>query len=494
MIGLDQMIFSSIDVSSRRLAASLIALVTAVVVTAEAAQAGPQVLALPSLKTWQGDFDGMLKRKLVRILVATDRTSFFIDKGETLGFEAELGAEFENWLNKRYGKKKRIYVGFVPTPRDRLLSDLAAGKGDIAAGMLTVTPERSKLVDFADPWATGVREVLATGSAAPSVGSLNDLGGKTISVRESSSYFEHLAALNADRKAKGLEPVIVQPADKNLADEDLLEMVSTGLLPWAVVDRFKAQAWAGLLNGLTVRDDIAINEGGDIAWAIRKDSPGLKKELAEFVSTHKIGTEFGNDLRARYFKTAKPLKNALAHNEAEKFKALRASFQKYGVQYSIDPVLLAAQGYQESELDQACHNSSGATGIMQIKPSTAKEKPIEITGVAASADTNIHAGSKYLRYLADTYVDASVTDPRERVFMALAAYNAGPGNLKRFRDYAGKHGFDPAIWFGNVENGAAAIVGQETVQYVGKIYKYYISYETLRGPGPASATADPSRK
>ncbi|WP_431016417.1 transglycosylase SLT domain-containing protein [Bradyrhizobium pachyrhizi] len=453
------------------------------------------MLALPALKVWQGDFDGMLKRKMVRILLPTDRTSFFIDKGETLGFEAELGAEFESWLNKRYGKKKeRIYVGFVPTPRDRLLSDLTAGKGDIAAGLLTVTPERSKLVDFADPWASGVREVLVTGSAAPSVSSLNDLGGKTIHVRESSSYFEHLLAINADRKARGLESIIVQPADKNLEDEDLLEMVSTGLLPWAVIDRFKAQAWAGLVKGLTVRDDISFNEGGDIAWAIRKDSPALRRELAEFVNTHKIGTEFGNDLRARYFKTAKPLKNALAHTEAEKFKALRGSFEKYGVQYSIDPVLLAAQGYQESELDQACHNASGATGIMQIKPSTAKWKPIEIAGVTASADTNIHAGSKYLRYLADTYVDASVIDPRERVFMALAAYNAGPGNLKRFRDYASKHGLDPTVWFGNVENGAAAIVGRETVQYVGKIYKYYISYESLRSPAPASATADPSQK
>lgn len=458
-------------------------------------QAGPQVLALPALKAWQGDFDGMQKRRMVRILVPTDRTSFFIDKGEQLGFEAELGAEFENWLNKRYGnKKQKFYVGFVPTPRDRLLSDLVAGKGDVAAGLLTVTPERSKLVDFADSWATGFREVLVTGSAAPSVGSLNDLGGKTIQVRESSSYFEHITALNADRKAKGLEPIIVKPADKNLEDEDLLEMVSTGLLPWAVVDRFKAQAWAGLLKGLTVRDDIAINEGGDIAWAIRKDSPGLKKELAEFVRTHKIGTEFGNDLRASYFKTAKPLKNALVHSEADKFRALRASFEKYGGQYSIDPVLLAAQGYQESELDQACHNASGATGIMQIKPSTAKEKPIEITGIAASADTNIHAGSKYLRYLADTYVDPAVVDPRERVLMALGAYNAGPGNLKRFRDYASKHGFDATIWFGNVENGAAAIVGQETVQYVGKIYKYYVAYEAIRSPAPASATAEPSRK
>jgi membrane-bound lytic murein transglycosylase MltF len=481
-----------IGANARRLAGFVM---LALALSNSPAIAEPQVLALPSLKPWQGDFDGMLKRKLVRILVPSDRTSFFIDKGVTLGFEAELGAEFENWLNKRYGQKKqRIYVGFVPTSRDRLLGDLADGKGDIAAGLLTITPERSKLVDFADPWANGVREVLVTGSASPSISSLNDLGGNTIQVRESSSYFEHLNALNADRKAKGLEPIVVKPADKNLEDEDLLEMVSTGLLPFAVVDRFKAQAWAGLLSGLTVRDDIAVNEGGDIAWAIRKDSPGLRKELAEFVSKHRIGTEFGNDLRARYFKSAKPLKNALAHSEAEKFKALRASFQKYGGEYSIDPVLLAAQGYQESELDQACHNASGATGVMQIKPSTAKEKPIEITDVAASADSNIHAGAKYVRYLADTYVDATVVDPRERVFMALAAYNAGPGNLKRFRDYASKHGFDPNVWFGNVENGAAAIVGQETVQYVGKIYKYYLAYELLRSPAGTSATAEPPQK
>ena len=459
--------------------------------------ADPQVLALPALKTWQGDFDGMLKRKLVRILVPTDRTSFFIDKGETLGFEAELGAEFENWLNKRYGgkgKQRKILVGFIPTPRDALLTNLIAGKGDIAAGMLTVTPERRKLVDFAAPMASGVREVLVTGPAAPAITSLDDLGGKTVSVRQSSSYFEHLSVLNDARKARGLEIIPIETADARLGDEDLLEMVSSGLLPWTVVDRFKANAWAGILKGLNVRDDIAINDGGDIAWAIRKDNPQLAKELSEFVAKHKIGTEFGNDLRTRYFKTSKPLKNALAHAEADKYTAMRAFFEKYGGQYSIDPALLAAQGYQESELDQACHNASGATGIMQIKPSTAKEKPIEIVGVADSADTNIHAGSKYLRYLADTYVDPAVTDPRERVFMALAAYNAGPGNLKRFRDYASKHGFDPDIWFDNVENGAAAIVGRETVQYVGNIYKYYVAYNSLKPAPPNTATADPPQK
>jgi hypothetical protein len=52
-------------------------------------------------------------------------------------------------------------------------------------------------------------------------------------------------------------------------------------------------------------------------------------------------------------------------------------------------------------------------------------------------------------------------------------------SAKRFRDKARHGGFDPNIWFGNVEHGAAATVGQETVQYVGNIHKYYVVYSTL---------------
>jgi membrane-bound lytic murein transglycosylase MltF len=253
-------------------------------------------------------------------------------------------------------------------------------------------------------------------------------------------------------------------------------MVGAGLLPYVVVDRFKAQAWASMLKGLTVRDDIVFNEGGEIAWAIRKNSPQLAKELAEFVETHKIGTAFGNDIRLRYYKSGKGLKNALARGEAEKLQILLAHFKEYGTRFSIDPYLLAAQGYQESALNQQLRNRSGAVGIMQIKPTTAKEKQIAIDNVAGSAENNIHAGAKYLRFLTEKYITDPDIAPKERVIFALAAYNAGPGNLKRFREFAEKHGLSTTVWFGNVENGAAAIVGQETVQYIGNIYKYYIAY------------------
>ncbi len=180
------------------------------------------------------------------------------------------------------------------------------------------------------------------------------------------------------------------------------------------------------------------------------------------------------------------IKNALAASETDKLNALRVYFGNAGGQFSIDPLLLAAQGYQESELNQQLRNRSGAVGVMQIKPSTAKEKQIAIDNVAGSAENNIEAAAKYLRFLAQTYIADPDVDDRQRVMMALAAYNAGPGNLKKFRDYAAAHGFKPNVWFGNVEMGAAAIVGSETVQYIGNIYKYYVAYSMMQKAEPAS--------
>jgi membrane-bound lytic murein transglycosylase MltF len=450
-----------------------------------------ETIALPSLKPWSGDFDGMLKRRAVRVLVPVSKTSFYINKGEAFGIDAEYGEELERWLNKRHVLKPyKIHVALIPTPRDRLLPDLVAGKGDVVFGNLTVTPERQALVDFTTPLASGVKEALVTGPAAADVKSIDDLGGKTILVRKSSSYYTHLLALNDARKAAKLALIDIKPADENLEDEDLLQMVNSGILPWMVVDRFKGKLWASVLKNLTVHDDILINEGGDLAWAIRKNSPLLQKELNEFVAGHKYGTDFGSDLALRYFRTGKLLKNALAASEADKLNVLLVYFDKSGQKFSVDPLLLAAQGYQESQLNQKLKNRSGAVGVMQMKPSTAREKEIAIQGIDRSAENNILAASKYLRFLTEKYINDPDISANDRVLMAMAAYNAGPGNLKKFRAYAAEHGFKTNVWFGNVENGAAAIVGQETVQYIGNIYKYYIAYSILR---TTKDTADATR-
>jgi membrane-bound lytic murein transglycosylase MltF len=444
--------------------------------TTALAETPAQVLSLPEVHAWTGDFDGMLKRRTVRILVVPSKTFFFLNKGDTLGLIAEAGQEFEKWTSKRHSKGPfDIKVAFIPTRRDRIFQDLIDGKGDIAAANLTITAERNTRVDFPKPWLTGVKEILVTGPSAPSVTTITELAGKEIMVRASSSYYTHLLALNDRFGKENRAPVKIVPGDENLEDEDLLEMVSAGLLPWAIIDAHKAKIWTRILKGLSLREDIIFNDGGQVGWAIRKNSPLLHREIEEFVTSHR---EFTENLISQYLYTGNVIRNALAPADAEKFKQLVTYFQNYGQRYSVNPYMLAAQGYQESSFNQQLRMKSGAVGIMQMMESTARDE-LGINDIVTRAEDNIHSGAKYLRYLVDKYLsDPQVTD-REKVLMTLAAYNAGPGNLKRFREKARQLGFNPNIWFGNVEHGAAAIVGQETVQYVGNIYKYYVVYSTL---------------
>jgi len=438
-------------------------------------------MALPVPKPSLGDFDIMRAHRFVRILVVNSRTLYFLDKGRELGIDKEFAQAFEDALNKKYkAKSLKIHVALIPVARNELLSSLNEGLGDVAAGALTITPERQALVDFAVPFASGVKEVIVTGPAAPKLTSLDDLSGKSMLVRKSSSYYTHLMAINEGLKARNLAPIDLEPASTDLEDEDLLEMVDAGLLPYAVVDRYKASFWAQIYQHLTVRGDLIVNQGGDIAWAIRKNSPLLKAELDEFVNSHKIGTSFGNTVLRRYLKNTKVINNAASQADLEKFQKLAGLFQKYGTQYNFNQLMMMAQGYQESQLDQSRRSPRGAVGVMQLLPSTAADKSIGITGIDNNADRNIEAGIKYMALLRDKYLDDPNINEKNKVLMTFAAYNAGPGNLAKFRRLAEKSGLNPNIWFNNVEIAASKIVGQETVQYVSNIYKYYVAYELVK--------------
>ncbi len=460
---------------------TLVALVAAMLAfPANSAAFAAQATHLLRMRPWTGDLDGILKRRTLRILVPYSKTLFFLDRGKELGVAAEFGRELETWMNKKHGSKTlRIHVAFLPTPRDQLFPALIAGKGDVIAANLTITPERLAEADFTSPWMRGVKEIVVAGPAAPSLATIDDLAGKAVHVRKSSSYFEHLEKLNDDFKARRLKPIDLRPADENLEDEDLLEMVNAGLLPLAIVDDHKADIWTKIFDKLKARPDLAVNSGGEVAWALRKQSPQLKAELDEFFVTHTSKGSFGATVKRRYYSDAKVLKNAYSDEATRQFKELSALFVKYGNQFAFDPILLMAQSFQESQLDQKRRSRVGAVGLMQIKPSTAAGKPIGITGIADSADRNVNAGAAYLRYLADRYLTEPGMSARDKTLMAFAAYNAGPGNLQKFRAAAIAAGANPNVWFNSVEQGAAKVVGRETVQYVGNIYKYFVAYSLL---------------
>ena len=309
---------------------------------------------------------------------------------------------------------------------------------------------------------------------------IDDLAGREIDIRQSSSYWGHLQALSASPAAKGLKEITLTPADENLEDEDLLEMVNAGLLPFAVVDDYKARFWALIFPQLKVREDLIVSTGGDIAWAVRKNSPLLLAEINEFVARKAGNLSFFNEVMRKYYGSARILKNAYSPAAQAEYQRLIAFFKAYGDKYDFDYLMIAAQGFQESRLDQGARSHMGAVGIMQLLPSTAADPKIGITGIDRDAERNIEAGVKYLRHLVDVYLDDPKLDQKNRTLMAFAAYNAGPGNLIRFRKWAAKSGFDPNLWFYNVEEGAARIVGQETVQYVSNIYKYYVAYKLRR--------------
>jgi len=433
-------------------------------------------LALPIPEPWTGDFDGMREKRLIRILVPYSKTFFFLDRGRKRGTAYELGTAFEDWLNKKYKMKTlRFHALFIPTARDRLIPGLIEGLGDIAAGNLTITRERSKRVDFSIPGLKDVKELVVTGPSAPPLKVLNDLGGKEIFVRRSSSYYEHLVALNKTLKPK----IILKAAEEEMEDEDLLEMVNAVLLPMAVVDDHKAHLWAQVFDDITVREDLAVHTGGRIAWAVRKNSPLLLAEVNDFLKNHVKKTGLGNILLRRYLRSTKYVKNALSEKEMKQFRRVVDLFKKYGAKYEFDYLMLMAQGYQESRLRQSAKSHRGAVGIMQILPSTAENPPINMQDTHNSAENNIHAGTKYLRWIADTYLKDPAIDPKNRTLLAFAGYNAGPGNLRKFRRLAEKSGLDPNVWFGNVEHAAARIIGRETVQYVSNIYKYYTAYKLI---------------
>ena len=312
-----------------------------------------------------GDFNKMAEKRQIRVLVVNSKTFYFLDRGRQRGISYDLLKEFEKFVNKKLKTKTlKIDVVFIPVRRDELIPGLVTGLGDIAVANLTITPERRKHVDFSNPMLTGVKELLVTGPAAPPVTGLDDLAGKEVHVRKSSSYYESLAMLNDTFKKTGKSQMKLVLAEENFEDEDLLEMVDAGLIPMIVMDSHKAQFWAQIFDKIKVHSDIAVRTGGEVAWAFRKNSPKLKAIINEFVKGHKMGTLIGNMLLKRYLKDTKYVKNSISKPELEKFEAMVQLFKKYADTYDFDYLMMAAQAYQESGLDHSKKSQAGAIGVM----------------------------------------------------------------------------------------------------------------------------------
>ena len=433
---------------------------------------------------WFGDLDGMVKRRRIDAVVTFSQTNFFLDGAEQRGISYEALRFFEKELNRKSGRGHlKINLVIVPVRRDRLIPALVEGRADLALANLTITPERQKLVDFSAPVFTEVSEVVVTGPGIEPVEKVEDLSEREVVVRASSSYYESLRSLNRRFEQQGIAPVKLTPADEHLEVEELLEMVNAGHIPMTVVDSYLADFWSQVFPDITVRYDVTVAEGGEIAWAFRKESPELKEFVDDFVtSQYKKGTLTGNILFKRYLRSTQWVEKSLSDEGVERFERTRKLFKEYADEYGFEWPMLAALAYQESRLDHSLRSPRGAVGIMQILPSTAADPNVGIPNIEV-LERNIHAGTRYLAFLRDRYFSGEGIGKRNQWLFALAAYNAGPRRVAQLRNGAIGMGLDPNVWFDNVEVVAARRIGRETVQYVSNIYKYYLAYERFAAEG-----------
>lgn len=430
---------------------------------------------------WTGDLDELVRRRYIRALVFYNKTSFFYDGPQARGISYESLVEFEKFLNRKLNTGKTpVYVVFIPVSRDEAIKRMADGRGDILVSNIPIIPELQTVMDFSDPVRTDAKEVVVTGpSAASPIVTLDDLSGKEVFVRRTSRYWLNLERLNKQFEDAGKPKMSLRAADDDLEDEDILEMVNAGLAGMTVMDDMAAGLWSQILPDIQVHNDIQLTAGDQIGWAVQKNTPAFLGLVNDFVREHKLGTSFGNTLVQRYIKDPKWARNNTRPEEMEKFRSAIAFFKKYGGEYNFDWLMIAAQAYQESGIDQSRRSPAGAVGVMQIKPSTAEDKAIGISGVETDMEKNINAGVKYLDHISKQFFQDSAMNKVNRGLFAFAAYNAGPARIAGLRKKAEQQGLDPNIWFNNVEIVAARDIGAETVTYVSNIYKYYTAYKMV---------------
>jgi membrane-bound lytic murein transglycosylase MltF len=442
-----------------------------------AAQAADLGLPL-NFQRHTGDLDDMVKRGTIRALVLYSRSSFFYVDGRPQGLNYEALRNFEQFVNQKLHTRQHVQVTFIPVRPDQLEPYLTEGIGDLVAYPVFVTAERQQQVAFSLPLETGVKQILVTGKKFGPVSSLQDLSEKKIFVNPLTTYYDNLQQVSDSLVKQGKPPILIEKTDANLKDEDLMEMVNAGILPATVTITSRAKLWATVFHDISPQANIVIADDQNVAWAMRKDNPKFKELLDEWVKTHAGGTSFGNTLMRRYLQSAQWITNPTNEEQIKKFNQLADFFKTYASQYGFDYLMVVAQGYQESMLNQSARSRGGAVGIMQVKPSTAAAPPISIPDVM-TAQNNIHAGVKVLKTISDQYFSDPKIDAENRMLLTFAAYNAGPNRIAELRKQATAQGLDPNKWFGNVELLASQKVGQTTVQYVSNIYKYYIAYKLV---------------
>ncbi len=444
-------------------------------------------LTLPSLTSaielsplsnepYQGDLPALQQHGVIRVLVAADLGFYYIQDGQPKGIIAELLNHFEKEIHHSHPKLK---IQVIPVQRDDLLPAINHGFGDLAVANLTVTPTRLQHNDFSNPIISDIKELIVTNKQVADFTSFESLSGKDIWIRPSSSYFESLTAINQTLEEVHHDPIKINFIEESLQDFELMEMINQNILPATVLDSHKATLWQKQMANLKFHHQLPIRTNGKIGWAMRKNSPKLETLVNRFIKKAKKGTLLGNVIYGKYLDNTRWLKTALSPQKIDRLNNLSSLFQRYSEQYQFDWLMISAQSFQESRFNNRLVSHAGAVGLMQVLPQTAREPYINIKNIY-NAENNVHAGVKYLRFIKDRYYNDPTISPDNQIYFSLASYNAGPTKIRKMRRLAAKHGYNPNVWFNNVEVIARRYISQEPANYVANISRYYVIYKQLQ--------------
>ena len=436
-----------------------------------------QQLAKKEESIFLDDFDAIKKRKTLRVLTRNNAASYFLWRGELLGFEFELVEAF--------AKKHKLRLAVIVAPsHEDLIPMLIEGKGDMIAAFMTATKEREE---------QGVKfsrhnhlssEIIVTRPDDTSLNEPEDLAGRSVYVRRSSAYWKTLENL----KSQGID-LNLKEAPETMETEEIIAKVASGEYDLTLSDNH-------ILNiELTWREDIKaafpLGQPRKNAWVVRNKNNQLLVAINEFIEKEYKGL-FYNITYKKYFKNPHKIKkhkqDRVDLNPDGSISPYDKLVRKYAEQYGFDWRLIVSQMYQESRFNSEARSWAGAKGLMQVMPGTAKE--LQLTGLE-DPETGIHAGIKYMEWVRNRFEQE--LDVRDRMWFALAGYNAGSGHIKDARRLARQQGLDPNRWFNNVENALLLLSkqeyakkarhgyvrGLEPVKYVREIKDRYNAYIRL---------------
>ena len=447
-----------------------------------AAQAQSPTLQPANNEAWLGTYSQMLQRGVIRVAVPYDRTIYVNDKGVPKGVAIAMAKGMQAWINQQHAQElqgKNVVVKLIPSNTADLLDTLSSGKADMVIGDIGLYEHLPSNQNIVLRHAVKTdREVLVSGPSSAPLSRIEDLAGQTVYGGRNTNFRSTLEEINTKLRHQNKPPVNIIAPVGTLDGEDLLEMVDAGLIPYVIITSWKAELWQSIYKNMVIHDDIASKDVGWIGYAIRKSNQDLDDDIAGFVASNGYDLALKAYRQEEYRDHIKGIKDPLEKTAWNRFVTMRPLFEKYGAQYKLDPLFIAALGFQETLLNQNAVSQVGAIGVMQLMPATGSSLGV---GDIHLLEPNIHAGADYMNQLITKYFPDAQFKGDNRALFAIASYNIGPNNVAKARDQARQMGFDPDEWFKSVEFVAAERMGYEPMIYVRNVYKYFVSYELKLG-------------